>query len=208
MAYVYFINAQNKYLYIQYYILKYSQIHVYTFFTSISSSIKTDIENNSYRSQEIMGRCHIKRKEGQRDSLVSLVSWSREQCRRHLFPFIKLDIFPTRSSGAIPFLSISFSLFLKPAARTKAAQRPWNKRLSSVHKIPYNRLFLRAVKKEIKEGWIFHSVNPHLSLFAWFTLVSNLVYSFSYLSLSLFLFRWIRLRPISASCHSGIRLLA
>lgn len=108
-----------------------------------------------------------KREDGQCDSLVSSVSRSREQCKRHLFPFIKPDIFPTKSSGAIPFLSISFSFFLKLAARTKAAQRPWNKRLSTVHKIPYNRLFLRAVKKDgMKRGWIFHFANPRLSFYA------------------------------------------
>jgi len=97
---------------------------------------------------------------------VSLVPRSREQCKRHLFRFIKPDIFPTRSSGAIPFLSISFFLLLKSATQTKAVQRSY-KRLSTIYKFPYNSLFLKAVKKdEIKEECIFHFANPYLSFYA------------------------------------------
>lgn len=139
-----------------------------------------------------MGRRRIKKKAGgreQRDSLASSVPRSREQCRRHLFPFIKPDIFPTRSSGAIPFLSISFSLFLKPAARTKAAQRPY-KRLSAVHKNSgITTYFWGRLKRDgTKEGWIFHFAKSVCRI----SFIPPLTFFF------LFFFRRIRLRPISA----------
>lgn len=167
MAYVFFINEENlKQISFHKCIEIYMCSYIFHFYIFVH---KTDVENNPYRSRAIiMGRCHIKKgRRGNVTLFVSSVSRSREQCKRHLFPFIKPDIFPTKSSGAIPFLSISFSFFLKLAVRTKAAQRPWNKRLSTVHKIPYNRLFLRAVKKDgMKEGWIFHFANPRLSFHA------------------------------------------